>query len=301
MTRCVVFTTHHRQALPLGYSDNHHRLRILGNPRPSLPPKPIFLLCNMAPVQYGLEGKLIVLTGGGSGIGRATAGFLASQGATVAIADWNETSLREACDEFTAAGGKVIGTKLDVTDENAVDAWIADTVSQQGRRLDGAVNIAGVVPKVINIERVEEHNTPDWKWVLDVNLNGTFYCNRAQIKNINPGGSIINTSSIAGLTGLPKNAAYGASKHAVIGLTRCAAKEVGDREIRVNCIAPGIIDTAMQSAARETRGGDEMLGLAQIKRRGSPEEVANLVAWLLCDQSKFVTGATYSIDGGWAC
>lgn len=188
-----------------------------------------------------------------------------------------------------------------MTDEAAVDAWIADTVVCHGRPLDGAVNLAGVVPKVISIERIEEHNTPDWKWVLDVNLNGTFYCLRAQIRNMARGGSIINTTSIAGVIGLPRNAAYGASKHTVIGLTRCAAKEVGDREIRVNCVAPGIIDTAMQADARDKRGGTEMLDTAQIKRRGTADEIANMFAWLLCDQSKYVTGAVHHIDGGWYC
>ncbi|KAH8177027.1 enoyl-(Acyl carrier protein) reductase domain-containing protein [Sarocladium implicatum] len=253
------------------------------------------------PVDYGLQGKLIAITGCASGIARGTAEFLASQGCIVAMADYNAVDLQQVADALTKAGHTVVPTVLDVTDEKAVDAWIDGTVAKFGRPLDGAVNLAGVVPKVINIERIEEHNTPDWKWVLDVNLNGTFYCLRAEIRNMARGGSIVNTSSIAGLIGLPMNAAYGASKHAVIGLTRCAAKEVGDREIRVNCVAPGIIDTAMQSAARETRGGDEMTQFSQIKRRGTVEEVARMFAWLLSDDSRFVTGAVHSIDGGWNC
>jgi NAD(P)-dependent dehydrogenase (short-subunit alcohol dehydrogenase family) len=102
------------------------------------------------------------------------------------------------------------------------------------------------------------------------------------------------------LSGFPKNAAYTASKHAVIGLSRAATKEVGDREIRINCIAPGIIDGPMQDKSRATRGG-EMVWQCQIHRRGTPLEVGNLIAWLLCDDSKYITGQVHNIDGGWLC
>jgi NAD(P)-dependent dehydrogenase (short-subunit alcohol dehydrogenase family) len=131
----------------------------------------------------------------------------------------------------------VLATTVDVRKDDQVNAWIAKTVEAFGK-LDGAVNLAGVVPKVINKERVEDLNHEDWHFVLDLNLHGVMHCMGAQLQNMNEKGSLVNAASICGVIGFPKNAAYTASKHAVIGLSRAAPKEVGDREIRVNCIAP---------------------------------------------------------------
>ena len=189
------------------------------------------------PTNFDIKGKVIALTGGASGIGLATSELLAAQGAFLSMADMNGEALEAAAARIESNGGKVMATTVDVRDDTQVDAWIQKTVDKFGK-LDGAVNLAGVIPKSINVERVEDLNNEDWKFVLDVNLTGVMYCMRAQLQNLNVRGSIVNAASICGVIGFPKNAAYTASKHAVIGLSRAASKEVGDREIRINCIAP---------------------------------------------------------------
>lgn len=191
-------------------------------------------------VDFDIKGKVIALTGAASGIGFETAKLLAAQGARLSLADLNLEALEAKTKEIAAgapSADNILSTVVDVRKPDQVDAWIAATVAKFGK-LDGSVNLAGVIPKVINIERVEDLNDEDWHFVMDVNLHGTMYCMRAQLKNMNVGGSLVNAASICGLIGFPKNAAYTATKHAVIGLSRSAAKEVGDREIRVNCIAP---------------------------------------------------------------
>lgn len=190
------------------------------------------------PVNYDLQGKVIALTGAGSGIGYATSLLLARQGAHLSLADVNPDALAEKVAEIEKVStGKVFSTVVDVRKDEQVNSWIAKTVETFGK-LDGAVNLAGVVPKGINKEGVEDMSNEDWHFVMDVNLHGVMYCMRAQLQNMNLKGSIINAASICGVIGFPKNAPYTASKHAVIGLSRAAAKEVGDREIRINCIAP---------------------------------------------------------------
>jgi NAD(P)-dependent dehydrogenase (short-subunit alcohol dehydrogenase family) len=152
------------------------------------------------PTIFDIKGKVIALTGAASGIGYATTELLASQGAIVSMADMNEKALLEAADKFTKAGGTVMTTVVDVRDEAQVDEWIRRTVEKHGK-LDGAVNLAGVVPNCINKERVEEHNTADWKFVIDVNLTGTFFCMRSQLQNMKERGSIVNAASICGSIG----------------------------------------------------------------------------------------------------
>jgi NAD(P)-dependent dehydrogenase (short-subunit alcohol dehydrogenase family) len=141
----------------------------------------------------------------------------------------NGTALAECEKEIAACASSpsnVLATVVDVRKVPEVDAWIDATVAKFGK-LDGGINMAGVIPKVINIERVEDLNDEDWKFVIDVNLHGVMHCMRAQLRNMNNGGSIVNAASICGVIGFPKNAAYTATKHAVIGLSRTAAKEVG--------------------------------------------------------------------------
>ncbi|KAF2648446.1 3-oxoacyl-reductase [Lophiostoma macrostomum CBS 122681] len=247
-----------------------------------------------------LRGKVIAVTGAGGGMGLATCKMLAARGAKVSMADVQEKTLYAARDEITSSGGEAFATIVDVSDENAVNAWISTTVEKYGR-LDGAANLAGVLPKTFHTGTVQGQATEDWNFVLAVNLTGMMYCMRAQLQNMNDNGSVVNASSVAGLIGFANCAAYGASKFGVVGLTRCAAKEVGPTKgIRVNCIAPGIIDTPMYGAVKGHRGED-MPQVQQIKRDGRPDEVASLLCWLLCDESQYISGTVQQIDGGWVC
>jgi NAD(P)-dependent dehydrogenase (short-subunit alcohol dehydrogenase family) len=185
-----------------------------------------------------LVGKVIAVTGAGGGMGIETCKMLAARGAKVSMADIQTDTMYAARDEIIEAGGQAIATKVDIRNEAEVDDWIDLTV-KKFERLDGAANLAGVLPKTFNTGTVEGQVTEDWNFVISINLTGMMYCMRTQLQHMSDYGSIVNASSVAGLIGFTNCAAYGASKFGVVGLTKCAAKEVGPtRNIRVNCIAP---------------------------------------------------------------
>jgi NAD(P)-dependent dehydrogenase (short-subunit alcohol dehydrogenase family) len=188
------------------------------------------------------KGKVIALTGGASGIGLETSKMLASRGAVVCIADVQEKMLTEAVSIIETAGGKASSQVVNVRDRKAVESWISSVVKEHGK-IDGAVNLAGVVGKQIGVANVEDINDEEWDFIMGVNTTGVLICMSAEIKAMTKagkGGSIVNAASVAGVLGMEKNGAYIASKHAVVGLTRAAAKECGERNIRVNAIAPYI-------------------------------------------------------------
>lgn len=184
-----------------------------------------------------MDNKVIAITGAASGMGREVAKLLASKGAKVSLCDVQVEALKTVVDEITQAGGTAISTTVDVRNRTEVEAWIQLTVDTLGK-LDGAANLAGVIGKQNNIAPVQDIDDDDWDFVIGVNQRGVMNCMRAQVPNFNDGGSIVNASSIAGVMGVKNNAAYVASKHAVVGLTRSVAKEVGDRGIRCNCFCP---------------------------------------------------------------
>lgn len=186
-----------------------------------------------------LQGKVIAITGAGSGIGAATARECAKRGASLSLCDINTAQLDKVVSELRGQGVKVTGAKVDVSKSSEVDAWIADTVKQFGR-LDGAANVAGVEgpPGGKVFANIVDISDEHWDFIMDINLKGVFYCLRAQLRAMDRGASILNVASMAGLMGRPGIAAYSSSKHGVVGLTRTAAKEVGERGIRVNALAP---------------------------------------------------------------
>ncbi|KAL4896810.1 hypothetical protein BDV59DRAFT_114403 [Aspergillus ambiguus] len=251
-------------------------------------------------VRFDFSNKVIAVTGAASGIGLETARLLAASGATLSLADVQQAALEKVVSELDGVGAaKVIGHVVDVSRADAVDEWIGKTVATFGK-LDGAANLAGVIGKDINKRTLAELSQDDWEFVTGVNLGGIMHCMRAQINEMKDEGSIVNMSSVAGGMGFPTNASYTAAKHGVIGLTRTAAKEFGNRGIRVNAVAPGLIDTPMQAKSAEMRGRDRDWTFA-IKRMGKASEVAHLVAWLLCEASGYISGTVQPIDGGWAC
>jgi NAD(P)-dependent dehydrogenase (short-subunit alcohol dehydrogenase family) len=226
------------------------------------------------------EGRIALVTGGASGIGAATVGLLRARGATVVAAD-------------IAEGADV---RLDVTDEAAVDAVVADIVAEHGR-LDLAANVAGTPGAFADIA---DTDFASWRRTMDVNLDGLFLCLRAELRVMNDGSSIVNVASGAARMGVAGLAAYSASKHAVLGLTRTAALEVARKGIRVNAVCPGSVRTPMLAGFV---GGDEqaleaMGKQAPMRRLGSPEEIAEAIVWLLSDAASFVTGSTVDPDGG---
>jgi len=252
------------------------------------------------------DGKVIAITGGASGIGLATAHLLASRGAKVSIADIQKEALEKtkADIESTISGAQVLTNLADVRHYDQVDAWIKATIDRFGR-LDGAANLAGVISKYISIKPLSEQDFEMWDFVIGVNLTGVMHCMRSQLRIMADGGAIVNASSIGGNTGRPCNGDYSASKHGVIGLTRSAAKEVGVQNIRVNAICPGYIATPMVAQSKSIEHGDaeakrDMSHIA-VRREGKPEEVAKLIAFLLSDESSYISGATVAIDGGWNC
>lgn len=239
-----------------------------------------------------LDDKIAIVTGGNSGIGLATARALAEAGASVVIAD-----ISDGTDVAAQIGGAYIA--CDVTNPAAVDRMVDATVESFGR-VDVYFNNAGIETHGAILETDPETH----RKVIDVNVNGVFYglrsAVRAMVKNAGPmRGSIINTASVAGITGVPGMSSYNASKFAVVGLTRNAALEYGSAGIRVNCVCPGIIRTPMGEAAIPGEGVIDAIGAAAhpLGRVGEPEDVAKLVRFLASDDASFISGAAITVDG----
>lgn len=249
-----------------------------------------------------LDGKVALVTGGASGIGRATAVAMAREGARTAVADRGEDSAAATVALINAAGGQAIAIGGDVTSEADVAAIVARTTAAFGR-LDCAFNNAGIAPGAVGPggQRLHELSQDSFDRMLAVNLTGVFLCLKHEIAQMlaqGSGGAIVNTASIAGLIGLRTSSHYVAAKHGVVGLTKSAAMEYATDGIRVNCVNPGYITTPMTKEAVETRGA-EILAKVPMARMGTPEEIAEAVVWMCSDKASFMTGAAQVVDGGY--
>ena len=241
-----------------------------------------------------LTGKVLIVTGASRGIGAAAARLFAVRGATVVAAARDARALAEVVDELRRGGGEAIAFPTDVTDPDAVERLVATTLDRC-ERLDGAFNNAGQGHRPTPLAELD---LAEFTRTLEVNLVGVFLCLRAELGQLPPGGAIVNMSSSAGLSGAPGMSAYSAAKHGVIGLTRTAALDYGPRGIRVNAIAPGPILTEGGIGAAPAEIQHQVSQTVPLKRLGTPDDIAELAAWLLSDAASFVNGATISIDGG---
>ncbi len=244
------------------------------------------------------SGRTVLITGGGTGMGKAAALRFGREGANVVIAGRRPGELHHVVEEIRAAGGVALAIPTDVSDEAQVEALVKQTVATFGA-LHMAWNNAGVLG---NFGPLQEMSLVDFDALTTINLRGVFACLKHQIAAMlaaGNGGAIVNTSSWTAHGAMPGLAAYAAGKAAIDALTRTAALEVGARQIRVNSVSPGVIATPMAADVLATEAAAlPFLKHTPLQRIGQPEEVADAVVWLLSDEARFVTGQSLLVDGG---
>jgi len=242
--------------------------------------------------------KVAVITGGASGIGKATAAVLARKGVKVVISGRREALGKETVAEIRSQGGEVSFVVADVDSEASVRAMIDFTVNKYGR-LDLAVNNAGLANET---KAIGDSDPVKFQAMLQTNVMGLYLCMKYEIKQMlkHGSGSIVNLASIAGLNGIPWAGPYAATKHAVVGLTKSGALDYAQQNIRINAVAPGAINTDIIAGQIALGQYDEptVSAMHPMARMGRPEEIANGIAWLLSDDATFVTGHILGIDGG---
>ena len=251
------------------------------------------------PQFHAMAGRVALVTGAGSGIGRASAIAFARAGARVIVSDVSTDGGEETARLINERGGEAAFVPADVSDGQQVDHLIRETLARYGR-LDCAHNNGGIEGPLATVVDLTE---ADWDRVVDVNLKGVWWCLKREIPAMlaSGGGAIVNTASVSGLKGFPPLlSAYVASKFGVVGLTAVTARYYAQQGIRVNAVCPGAIDTPMLGRIGE---GAQRLGVALVAenpagRLGTPEEVAEAVVWLCSDGASFITGQTLTIDGG---
>lgn len=243
-----------------------------------------------------LENKVALVTGAGSGIGKAISLLYAKEGAKIVVSDVNEKAGNEVVSEIKSNGGEAIFVKADTSKAEDNKSMVDQAVKQFGG-LQIAVNNAGIGGP---ISPVAEYPVDGWDKVISINLSGVFYGLRYQIPAMlkSGSGSIVNMASILGKVGTKGSAAYVAAKHGVIGLTEAAALEYADQKIRINAIGPGYISTPLLNSLDEATM-KALVSLHPMGRLGTADEVAQLALWLNSDKASFVTGSYYNVDGGY--
>ncbi|WP_291961668.1 SDR family NAD(P)-dependent oxidoreductase [Maribacter sp.] len=246
-----------------------------------------------------LEDKVVIITGGGSGIGAAAAKLLGERKATVVVSDIDLKNAEKIAEEIKSNGGNAIALKTDVTKFDEVQNLISQTVLNYDR-VDVMVNNAGIGGK--NLLKTAEHTHEDWHHVIAVNQTGVFYCMQVALKQMTKQGhgNIVNIASLAGLKASGNNLSYSASKFAVVGMTKSAALEYGSKNIRINAVCPGYTHSALLDQLLSSRPdmGDLLKRMVPMKRFGEAEEIAEGICYLASDNSKFMTGQTLTLDGG---
>lgn len=246
-----------------------------------------------------LDGKIALVTGGGSGIGQATALIFAREGAKVVVADVLVEGGEATVSQIKKGGGDAVFVKTDVSQDAEVEALVQKAVATYGR-LDCAFNNAGIAGAAA---RTADYTQKQWDRVIGINLTGVWLCMKYEIAQMvkQGGGAIVNTASVAGLVGFRHGPAYVAAKHGVVGLTKTAALEYAKANIRVNAVCPGVINTPMfeKGLQIDPRIADTMAAREPIGRLGKPEEIAEAVVWLCSEAASFVTGLPMAVDGGW--
>lgn len=241
-------------------------------------------------------GRVALVTGAGSGIGAAVARLLARGGAEVIVSDIAQDAARQIADEIRSHGGTAQALVLDVSDQRAVQRAL-EAIGRAHGGLDLAVNNAGITGALY---ATGDFELETWHRVLDINLNGLFYCLRHELPEMlkRGKGAIVNVTSILGVNGMAGTSAYTASKHAVIGLTKACALDYATRGIRVNAVAPGYVDTPLVSNDAALRR--KLDAMHPMKRIAAPEEVAEVIGFMLSDRASFVTGSVHLADGGYS-
>ena len=248
-----------------------------------------------------MKGKVALITGASSGIGRATALAFAAKGASVVLAARRQEELQLLVAEIESGGGKASDIKTDVSKAQDVEQMVVHTIDTFGR-LDYAVNNAGIEGKISNIVDLAEE---DWDRVLDINLKGKYLCLRFEAKAMlagGHGGAIVNVGSVNSFLGFGGGAAYVTSKHGQVGLTTSASAELAPHGIRVNIVCPGFVDTPMHHRIRGIIGNEifdvGMVPQVHSRRVGRPEEIAASILFLCSDEASYITGTTLTPDGG---
>lgn len=248
-------------------------------------------------MDYGLRDRVALVTGGGSGIGAAACHVLAASGAVVAVADKRGAAAQDTANVLQAHGWDAYAVAVDVTDEQSVEEMVA-TVERRSSRLDLAVNSAGVGTTWAGIG---DTATTSWREVMSVNLDGVFFCMRAEIRAMRRGGggSVVNVASCLSQAGRAGSGSYSSSKHGVLGLTRTAALDHARDNVRVNAVAPGFIDTPLLRQRHDAESVARLEAQHPLGRLGAASEVGEAIGWLSSPAAGFVTGAMVAIDGGY--